>query len=339
MVIGHRGSPGYRPEHTEASYRLAIAQGADALEPDVVVSKDGVLVVRHENEISGTTDVAEHPEFAHRRTTKTVDGVRMKGWFTEDFTWAELCTLRCRERLPKLRPENTTFDDTLPILRLSDVLALAAEADANEPVIVVIELKHAAYFQSLGFDVARLVGAELSATGWDVRPEQLVIESFELGILELLKRLGLPAQYVFLMESKGAPADEVAAGDEVSAYAHYRSDIGLASLAGRVDGISVAKAELFERDALGRTIGVTDLVARAHARGLIVFTWTMRPENHFLNIRFRDSLHAVERGDWRGEYALALASGVDGIFVDHVDLGVEARDAFVSAGSPTLEEQ
>jgi glycerophosphoryl diester phosphodiesterase len=336
LVIGHRGSPGYRPEHTESSYQLALAQGAEALEPDVVVTKDGVLVVRHENEISGTTDVAEHPEFADRKTTKTVDGERHTGWFTEDFTWDELATLRCRERLAKLRPQNTQFDGQEPILRLAEVLALIADHDSD--VLAVIELKHATYFRELGLNLAAMLRTELEASGWDARPGQLVIESFELGVLDDLKQLGVRAEYVFLMESTGTPADEIAArGSAATPYAQYRTDDGLAALVGRVDGISVAKAELFERDALGRTTGTSDLVARAHAHGLTVFTWTLRPENHFLNIRFRSSLRSADIGDWRAEFALALQSGVDGIFVDHVDLGIQARDAFMSAGGPTLE--
>lgn len=338
LVIGHRGSPGYRPEHTEASYRLAIEQGAEALEPDVVVTRDSVLVVRHENEISGTTDVADHPEFADRRTSKIVDGERLTGWFTEDFTWAELSTLRCNERLPKIRQQNTQFDGRWPMLRLADVLELVAQANEVRPVFAVIELKHSAYFRALGFDLAELLRSELKRTGWDARADQLVIESFELGVLDALRLLGVRAQYIFLMESAGAPADEgTDSSSTATPYVQYRTDAGLAGLVGRVDGISVAKAELFDRDALGRTTGTTDLVARAHVHGLTVFTWTLRPENHFLNLRFRGSLRAAEFGDWRGEFGLALESGVDGIFVDHVDLGIQVRDAFMSAGGPTLE--
>jgi glycerophosphoryl diester phosphodiesterase len=130
LLIGHRGAPGYRPEHTASSYRLAFAMGVDAVEPDVVATADGVLVLRHENEISGTTDVADRPEFADRRTTKRVDGARLTGWFTEDFTWAELTTLRCRERIPALRPGSAEHNDTEPILRLSDLLDLVEEASA-----------------------------------------------------------------------------------------------------------------------------------------------------------------------------------------------------------------
>ena len=163
LVIGHRGAPAYRPEHSRSSYDLAFAMGVDAVEPDVVVSKDGVLVVRHENEISGTTDVADRPEFADRRATKMIDGAELTGWFTEDFTWDELSTLRCRERLPKLRPSSATFDDEQPVLRLRDVLDLvrAASLEQGRELGVVLEIKHATYFSSIGWDVAALVAAEL----------------------------------------------------------------------------------------------------------------------------------------------------------------------------------
>src|SRR3954452_14409248 len=157
MIIGHRGAPGYRPEHTRGSYELALQLGADALEPDIVATKDGVLVLRHENEISGTTDVADHPEFADRRTTKEVDGVAATGWFTEDFTWDELSTLRARERIPALRQASSTFDGHYPLLRLRDLLEVVERsggAGRDRPARdgagsggLVAELKHATYFE------------------------------------------------------------------------------------------------------------------------------------------------------------------------------------------------
>jgi glycerophosphoryl diester phosphodiesterase len=152
LVIGHRGAPGYRPEHTRSSYELAVALGADAVEPDIVITKDGVLVVRHENEISGTTDVAQHPEFAERHTTKRIDGVTLTGWFTEDFTWAELATLRARERLPELRQHSSSFDGAEPMLRLSELLELVEEAADRtaRPLRLVAEIKHPTYFASIG---------------------------------------------------------------------------------------------------------------------------------------------------------------------------------------------
>ncbi|MBN9186969.1 MAG: hypothetical protein J0I62_00510 [Microbacterium sp.] len=177
LVIGHRGAPGYRPEHSRSSYDLALEMGVDAVEPDIVVSRDGVLVVRHENEISGTTDVTTRPAFADRRTTKTVDGETLTGWFAEDFTWDELSTLRAVERLPEIRPASATFDGQQPILRLRDVLDLvrAASLAQGREIGVVVEIKHATYFAGLGWDVAALLAAELREAGWAAGELPLVV--------------------------------------------------------------------------------------------------------------------------------------------------------------------
>lgn len=342
LVIGHRGAPGYRPEHTESAYRLAFDLGADAVEPDLVATHDGVLVVRHENEISGTTDVADHPEFASRRTTKKIDGVKLTGWFTEDFTWAELSGLTTRERLRKTRPDNAEYDGDGRILRLSDLLAIVDEESGRRErrLSVVIEIKHAHYFAGIGLPLDELLRAELAAHGWDERPDQLIIECFELGVLEQLRAAGTRAQFVFLTETEGSPPDERALhGRGARGYAWYRSDEGLDALVGRVDGISVAKADLLRIGRRGVAIGTTDLVQRAHQRGLAVFVWTLRPENRFLNPRFRpQGMAAVPRGgeaamwgNWLEEFQLILESGVDGIFVDHPDLGVAARDGLSDA--------
>ena len=329
LVIGHRGAPGYRPEHTEAAYRLAFELGADAVEPDIVATSDGVLVVRHENEISGTTDVASHPEFADRRTTKIVDGQKLTGWFTEDFTWAELATLRARERLAKTRPDSAAYDGEFPILRLRDVLRIIDEEAerTGRPLGVVVEIKHAAYFAGIGLPLDRLLREELAATGWDARPDRLVIESFELGVLDDLREADVAGRLVFLLERIGSPADEPVGRAPKRSYGWYKSDEGLDLLAGRVDGISVAKGDLLKLNALGRAVGPTSLIRRAHERGLSVFTWTLRPENRYLNLRFHSSLRPAEWGDWQSEFAIIVGEGIDGIFVDHPDLGVSAVEA------------
>lgn len=323
LVIGHRGAPGYRPEHTASSYRLACGLGVDAVEPDLVVSRDGVLVVRHENEISSTTDVKERAEFANRRTTKLVDGKRITGWFTEDFSWAELATLRCRERLPEVRPKNLAFEGER-ILRLRDVMAIVTEESTRlqRPIQLVIEIKHAHYFLGLGHDLAELLRKELAAhPEWRDR-ERLVIESFELGVLERLR--DLPARFVFLAERSGAPAD-----DSSRSYAGWKSEEGLDVLADRVDGVSVAKSDVLRKDGSG----ATELVQRIRARGLLAYVWTLRPENRFLNAWFRSKAGGSDReqlsaewGDWRGEFELLLGTGADGIFVDHPDLAITASD-------------
>lgn len=318
LVIGHRGASGYRPEHTRAAYELAIALGADAIEPDIVSTRDGVLVLRHENEISGTTDVASRPEFADRRTTKRVDGVALTGWFTEDFTWAELSTLRAVERLPQLRQASSTFDGTEPILRLRDLLDLldAAAERTGRTISVVAEVKHPTYFASIGLPLAEAVAAELRA--WD-DGQRTIVECFEQTVLGEIRDAGVRGRFVYLLEAKGSAPDLRARfGARALPYSAQLTDAGLARLAGEVDGISVDKAILL-RD------GGPGLVTRAHAAGLQVFTWTLRPENRFLLPGHRRGTSPRDWGDWRAEFGAILATGLDGVFLDHPDLGISAR--------------
>jgi glycerophosphoryl diester phosphodiesterase len=324
-VIGHRGAPGYRPEHSRSSYDLALAMGVDAVEPDVVVSKDGVLVVRHENEISGTTDVADRPEFADRRATRTIDGAELTGWFTEDFTWDELATLRCRERLPKLRPSSASFDDEQPVLRLRDVLDVvrAGSLEQGREIGVVLEIKHATYFAGLGWDVAELVETELLDAGWGRGELPLTIEAFESTVLSRLRERGIPATYVYLLEAGGRPFDMVAAlGNAAPTYRDTARPAGLDRLVGVVDGISVDKRMILAPDKLGRMTGPSPVISDAHARGLRVYTWTCRPENAFLIGQYRGRGGAGAFGDYESEWAVIRDAGIDGVFVDHADLGV-----------------
>ncbi|MEV7618538.1 glycerophosphodiester phosphodiesterase family protein [Microbacterium sp. NPDC089321] len=317
LVIGHRGAPGYRPEHSRSSYELALAMGVDAVEPDIVATRDGVLVLRHENEISGTTDVAAHPEFADRRTTKRIDGVSLTGWFTEDFTWDELSTLRTRERLPKIRLSSATFDDGQPILRLPDLLDLvrAGSEEHGREIGIVLEIKHATYFESIGLDLAPLIERDLRAGGWADGELPLIIEAFESTILHRLQKTGIAASFVYLIESTGKPFDLVTSlGRDAPDYASAVTPEGLDRLAGTIDGISVSKKMLL-------TPGST-IVADAHARGLRVFTWTCRPENGFLDSRFRAGGGKAAFGDYESEWREIADTGVDGVFVDHPDLGV-----------------
>jgi glycerophosphoryl diester phosphodiesterase len=320
-VIAHRGASGYRPEHTAAAYQLAISQGADALEPDLVPTRDGVLVVRHENEISETTDVARHPEFADRRTTKTIDGVALTGWFTEDFTWSELATLRARERLGRLRPESRRSDGKYRILRLVDLVELMRAAD--RPLVMVAELKHATYFDSIGIPLAGRFAADIA--GW-ATPGNLVVESFEQSVLGEVQQLDVPGRVTFLAEAAGSPADEVARfGAAARTYADYLSDAGLARLASEVDGVSVEKVLLLEKDEAGAVTGTTDLAERAHSAGLETYTWTLRAENQFLEKTFRRGSRARDLGYWEREFDLVMRTGVDGVFADQPDLALRAR--------------
>lgn len=350
LIIGHRGAPALLPEHTAASYLRAIAAGVDAVEPDIVFSRDGVAVVRHENEISETTDVADRPEFASRRTRKTVDGRVLEGWFAEDFTWDELATLRCRERIPLIRPQSAAHDDVWPMLRLSDLLTLLDQAGAarGRAVGLVAEIKHAQFFSAHGFDVAGIVAATLRERGWGMgdaaRP--LWIESFERTALGELRAQGIAAQYIYLMEAHGVPADLLARwGEAAPSYAAQLSDIGAlaAEREAPIDGISLDKSLLLGAAGAAEAGAIAAaLVERAHATGLSVFTWTARAENAFLHERHRLEQGHLEQGrleqpptgsrhdeagatlgDWRTEWAALRASGIDGVFVDDPERGVE----------------
>jgi glycerophosphoryl diester phosphodiesterase len=318
LVIGHRGASGYRPEHTRSAYELAIALGVDAIEPDIVATRDGVLVLRHENEISGTTDVASRPEFADRRATKKVDGVSHTGWFTEDFTWAELRTLRAVERLPQVRQSSATFDGTEGILRLRDLLDIldaGAERTGRE-IAIVAEVKHPTYFASIGLPLHELVAAELTA--WD-DGSRTIVECFEQTVLGQIRERGVVGRFVYLVEARGSAPDQVARfGAKALPYAAQLTEAGMARLAKSVDGVSVDKSMLLKPEGAA-------LVARAHAAGLEVFTWTLRPENRFLTPPNRVGKAPAVWGNWRHEFGAVLATGVDGVFVDHPDLGIAAR--------------
>jgi glycerophosphoryl diester phosphodiesterase len=322
LVIAHRGASGYRPEHTAAAFELAIALGADAVEPDLVATADRVLVIRHENEISTTTDVASRSEFAGLRTTKVVDGNTLTGWFTEDFTWEQLSTLRATERIPQLRPQNTAHVGS-GILRFADLLRLLDNADRR--VGLVAELKHATYFESIGLPLDELFAAELVESGW-WGDSRLTVESFEETVLGALRKRGIRAPLVFLVESDGAPADQVvASGQDAMQYSAYLKSAELERLSHRVDGISVNKRLLLRPDEDGDVRGVTDLVDRAHAAGLTVYCWTLRAENAFLPSNLRHGTQPQQFGDWLAEFQLLLRSGVDGVFADQPDLAVRAR--------------
>jgi glycerophosphoryl diester phosphodiesterase len=326
LVIGHRGASGYRPEHTREAYELAFALGADAVEPDIVASRDGVLVLRHENEISRTTDVATRSEFADRRTTKVIDSVTHTGWFCEDFTWAELSTLRAVEPLPAVRQLSATFDGVSPLLRLRDLLPIvdAASERAGRPLQLVAEIKHASYSASIGLPLDELFAAEIG--GWASK-HRLVVEAFEQSLLHGIRDRGVPARYIYLAEASGSPADLVAQhGKKALSYAAHLTDAGLARLAREVDGISVSKKLLLATDAAGKVTGPTDLVTRAHAAGLAAYTWTLRAENKYLAKHFRHGFRTGDYGRWREEFDVIFASGVDGVFADQPDLVLAALE-------------
>jgi glycerophosphoryl diester phosphodiesterase len=330
IVIGHRGAPGYRPEHTLASYRLAIAMGADYIEPDLVSTKDGVLVARHENEIGGTTDVADHPEFAERKATKTIDGLSVTGWFTEDFTLSELKTLRAKERLPQVRPANTRYDGRFEVPTLDEVLDLVASESRrlHRQIGVYPETKHPTYFASIGLPLEAPLLHTLRRHHLDRPNAKVFVQSFETGNLRRLHRMTrLPL--IQLIDASGAPYDLVLAGDPRT-YSDLTTPAGLADIATYAAGVGVNKNLVLPRDADGNTGEPSALVDDAHADGLLVHIWTMRNENQFMAANFRIGIDPNASGDARAEDRAFLDAGVDGFFTDQADTGVDARDDWLS---------
>ena len=332
IVIAHRGASGYRPEHTLEAYLLAMDLGADFIEPDLVATKDGVLVARHENEIGGTTDVSQRAEFLDRRTTKEIDGVPVTGWFTEDFTLAELRTLRAQERLPELRPDAAHYDGRFYIPTLDEVIALAQResAERGRTIGIYPETKHPTYFQSIGLPLEPPLLAALERAGWTERDAPVFIQSFETENLRMLRRR-TGVRLVQLMEAVGQPYDLAVRGDPRT-YVDLATPAGLAEIATYADAIGPNKALVIPRDADGRLAAPSALVADAHAAGLGVHPWTFRRENVFLPADFQagdpaDPAFPRLHGDLRAEVCAFLAAGVDGVFADYPDVALQARAA------------
>jgi glycerophosphoryl diester phosphodiesterase len=325
IVIAHRGASGYRPEHTLEAYRLAIAMGADFVEPDLVVTRDGVLVARHENEISGTTDVSTRPEFAGRRSTKRIDGRQVTGWFTEDFTLAELRTLRATERLPGLRPANTAYDGRFRVPTLQEVIDLVRieSRRTGRRIGIYPETKHPSYFRSIGLPLEEPLAATLRRNRLAHRGAPVYLQSFETANLRRLRRL-VDVPLVQLLDAAGAPYDLVAAGDRRT-YADLARPDGLRWIRGYADAVGANKNLIVPRDAAGRLLAPTSLVDDAHAARLRVHAWTFRSENAFLPVDFRRGGEEAALGDATAEYRLFYRLGLDGVFSDHPDAAVAAR--------------
>jgi glycerophosphoryl diester phosphodiesterase len=328
LIIAHRGASGYRPEHTLESYRLAIRLGADYIEPDLVSTRDGVLVARHENEISGTTDVAAHPEFAARRTRKVIGGVAVTGWFTDDFTLAELRTLRATERLPGVRPQNTTFDGRFQIPTFEEILDLAWTEGRRlgRPIGVYPETKHPSYHASIGLPLEPALVAQLRAAGLDRPDAPVFVQSFEVANLRALAG-EIAAPLVQLVDSDEPPADLVAAGDPRDHRA-LLSPAGLAEIAEYAAVVSPGKDLLISGQGTPSPV-----LADAHAAGLDVHCYTFRRENQFLPPALRVGTDPAAPGDAVGELARFLALGVDAVFTDFTDTAVFARAELLSPGS------
>ncbi len=332
LVIAHRGASGYRPEHTSAAYELAVAMGADYIEPDLVLTKDGVLVDRHEPEISGTTDVADHPEFAARRTTKMLDGVSTTGWFTEDFTLAELKTLRAKERLPQIRQENTLYDGRYEVPTFAEVLALRAKLsrEYGREIGIIPEIKHSTYFHAKGLNPEAAVMKLVKSSHLNRKGAPLWIQSFELSnLLTLRKTYGYKANEVFLATNGGAPYDLVARGDSRT-YADLLTPASLRRLSLTIDGIGPDKGLVIARNGDGTLGSPTGLVAAAHRSGLKVTPYTFRAENTFLPADYRVGTDPADYGRAIDEDVAFMEAGVDGLFCDQPDICVTARKEFLA---------
>lgn len=322
VIIAHRGASGERPEHTLAAYQMAIEQGADFIEPDLVLTSDGILVARHENDISDTTDVADKPEFAGRKAMKVIDGERHEGWFTEDFTLAELKTLRAKERLPDLRAANVQYDGQFEVPTFEEILQLleAHAAESGKRIGVYPETKHPGYFNALGLGHDEPLLKLLKQYGYGGEDDPIFIQSFEVGNLKALARK-TDVRLVQLVASEGGPPDRAG-----QTYASMITAAGLKEIATYADGIGPSKDLVIGRNAIGQLGEPTGLVAAAHKAGLVVHPWTFRRENHFLPTDFKSGIDPRDPGDLKGEIRAFIAAGVDGLFSDNPAQAVSAAE-------------
>jgi glycerophosphoryl diester phosphodiesterase len=311
LIIAHRGASGERPEHTLAAYERAIDQGADYIEPDLVVTKDLQLVARHENELSGTTDVASRPEFEDRRRTKTVEGQVVAGWFSEDFTLAELRTLRARERVPGIRPDSATFDGLYQVPNFAEIVALvrAKEAETGRTIGLYPELKHPTLMlQQEGIDMVDLMVTQLRRHDLDRADARVFVQIFEIAPLKRL-RARVKTPLILLISSEGGPYDEPA-----MRWADMMTPTGLAEIATYADGIGPWLGHVLDP----ATMQPTALVRNAHAAGLKVHPWTLRKENGFLPAALQSEGGPSADGQYQALFRAVIASGADGVFTDNV---------------------
>ena len=320
IIIAHRGASGLRPEHTVSAYRLAVDQGADFIEPDLVLTKDGIMVVRHENEIGGTTDIAGRAEFTARKTTKIVDGESIEGWFTEDFTLAELKTLRARERLPQLRPTSAAFDGTDPIPTFEEVVALAKSESKRVGRIIGVypEMKHPSYFAGLGMTFEGRLADALKTYGLNSASAAVFVQCFEVAPLKTIRAL-TKAPLVQLVSAEGGPADRA----KVS-YSDMVSASGLKAVATYANGVG-PDWKMVVPVVDGGLGAPTALVTNAHAAGLQVHPYTVRAENYFLPTKLWIGNDPAAHGQVGAVLAALFAAGVDGLFSDFPGLASAAR--------------
>jgi len=323
LVIAHRGASGYVPEHTLGAYALAILQGADYIEPDLVMTRDGELVARHDNELGLTTDVSQRPEFADRKRTQMVDGVSLTGWFSEDFT-LELKTLRAIERIPEIRPGNARLDGSLEIPTLQEIIDLVKTMQLSERRRIGLypETKHPTHFQKLGLAMEKPLVRTLHRNGYAGRHAPVYIQSFEVENLKALSRL-TQLRLVQLFGG-GQPYDQQVRGSDLT-YAQMATAEGLRAISRYAAGVGPEKGYIIPRDANGNLGQPTDFVPNAHAAGLKVHPYTFRAENAFLPTNLRNGDSPADRGDIEADIRAFLDAGIDGLFIDQPDIAVRVR--------------
>jgi glycerophosphoryl diester phosphodiesterase len=332
IVIAHRGASGYLPEHTLAAYATAVLQGADFVEPDLVATKDHQLIARHDNVLDLTTDVAEHPEFAQRKTTKTVDGLTITGWFSEDFTLAEIKTLRAVERIPALRPHNVPFNGRFEIPTLQEIIDLvqSLQKSRGRKIGIYPETKHPTYFKNLNLSLDEPLVKILHANGYRGRQAPIFIQSFEVTNLKALRKMTDLLLIQLFDDDK--PYDVRATGGTLT-YREMSTAQGLKNVATYADGVGPDKNYIIPLDAKGELHieNKTPFVDDAHAAGLKVHPYTFRAENQFLPANFRSAGGAPqERGDLAGELTIFLGAGIDGLFADQSDIAVAVKQRFLN---------
>lgn len=309
LIAGHRGASGLFPEHTLAAYQAALADGAEMVETDLVMTRDGVLICRHEDRLELTTDVADHPEFADRLTTKLVGSSEVTGWFAEDFTWAEIQTLRAIERNPDLRPQSASYDTDFKVASFAQLLSLVHQLSVQRKIWVLPEIKLPTYLHSVGLNPESALADELRAAGLVNASSPVIVQNYYPSSLRALRAL-LPVRIAPILTR--------------SAQTTRRS----LRRAGRTyDAVFLKASLVIPTDSLGNVMAPTPAVRRAHRFGLDVFVWTLSRENAHLPVQFRVGADPAAAGDLTGYSTLFMVAGVDGILTDNPEVVVPARDA------------
>lgn len=327
-VIAHRGASGYVPEHTLGSYALAITMGADYVEPDLVMTKDGHLIARHDSELSQTTDVSQITEFALRKRTQTVDDQEVTGWFTEDFTLAEIKTLRTVERIPNTRPGNARINGSFTVPTFQEIIDLVKglQISLHRQIGLYPEIKHSTHFKRLGLPMEQLVVDTFHRNGYKGSQAPVYIQSFEVNNLKELKNLTeLRLLQLYESDKWKQPYDQVVLGTGLT-YGDMAASGGLKEVAKYAAAVGPDKSYIIPRDSENRLGTPTNFVTDAHMVGLKVHPYTFRAENVFLPAEYRSADTSESAiGDFSAELRIYIATGIDGLFSDQPDVPVRVR--------------